>query len=389
MRCRAILILLLILTGCATTRLQPVGKDVKFEEDEKRLWTRAEEEQDVLDNGGLLYKDQALEAYINEVARKLQSKQVYSVIPFRVKVILNPYLNAFAYPNGAVYVHTGILARMDNEAQLATLLAHEMTHATHRHGVSSFRSVKNKTAFLASMQGTVGVVPVLGDLATQLGAIGTMASVSGHSRDQETESDIVGLRLMTNAGYDPREAPKLFIHLKNELAEEKMKEPFFFGTHPRIKERIENYEGLLKTEYAGKKGALNRDIFIKKTQAMILDNAQLDLKGGRFSVAQRGIEKYLSIKPNDAKAYYLLGETMRQRGEKGDLEKAKEYYQKAVASNASYAASYKGMALVSMKKSERGQAKKYFESYLSLSPNASDRAYIEEYIKECGKGGKQ
>jgi peptidoglycan/xylan/chitin deacetylase (PgdA/CDA1 family) len=54
----------------------------------------------------------------------------------------------FAFPNGVIYIHTGILARMDNEAQLATLLAHEMTHATHRHLVKQFRDIKIKQLFL-------------------------------------------------------------------------------------------------------------------------------------------------------------------------------------------------------------------------------------------------
>jgi predicted Zn-dependent protease len=371
----------IILGGCATASLAPVSKDTVLEDDEKRLWKRASEEQHDIDRSGLLYEDEALERYVNEVARKLEPPEIYAVIPFKVKVIKNPYLNAFALPNGAVYIHTGILARMDNEAQLATLLAHEMTHATNRHSVISFRGIKNKAAVVAGLQGTIGTVPLVGDMVTSLGALGATSSVYGHSRELESEADTTGLKMMVQAGYDPREAPKLFLHMKKELEDENLKEPFFFGTHPRLEERVDNFEFLLKKLYGGKTGILNREEFLKETKKMILDNAQLDLKAGRFSVAQRGIQKYLTLKPKDAHAYYLLGEVNRQRGEKGDLEKAKEQYQKAASLDSSYSDPNKGIGMIYLKQGNQRIAAKYFRTYLSLAPNAPDRGYIEEYIK--------
>ena len=217
----------------------------RFEDDEKRLWVRSKEEQEVLDESGFIYEDAELEAYLNDVAKKIEPPDVYEAIPFQVKVIKNPHLNAFAYPNGVIYIHTGILARMENEAQLATLLAHEMTHSTHRHAVSGFRDLKNKAAVFATLQVATAGFGGYADLANLLGYLGTMASITGYSRELESEADSVGFSLMTNAGYDPEESPKLFVHIKKELEEEKIREPFFFGTHPRIRERIESYEKLL------------------------------------------------------------------------------------------------------------------------------------------------
>src|SRR5512133_4272190 len=135
---------LLSLAGCATTSLPPVtSRDFVFEEDEKRLWTRSEEEQQSIDQSGMLYQDRELEAYLNSIAKKVQPPEAYERIPFRIHVLKNPYCNAFAYPNGQIYLHTGILARIDNEAQLATIIAHEMTHATHRHQVREVRDMMN------------------------------------------------------------------------------------------------------------------------------------------------------------------------------------------------------------------------------------------------------
>jgi predicted Zn-dependent protease len=378
------LLLLLILSGCATTNLPPVTKSTfaTLEEDEKGLWRRSEEEQRIINRSGLIYKDEELENYLNEIARKLTPPEVLNYFQFKVKVIKNPYLNAFSYPNGVIYVHTGILARMDNEAQLATLLGHEITHITHRHAVRTFRDIKNKTAFLATLQVSLAVFnnDIVRELVNILGAIGTIAAVSGYSQELETQADVEGFKLMLSAGYDPYEAPKLFLHLKKELEDEQIKEPFFFGTHPRLQERIQNYNSFL-TQLQYPNVTKNTEIFLQKTKNVILDNAFLDLKAGRFNMAKRGAEKYLSIKPDDARAYYLLGEIHRQRGEKDDPEKAKENYERAISLDPSFPDSYKGLGMIYYKQGEKFLAKKYFELYLSVYPEAPDKAYIEEYLK--------
>jgi predicted Zn-dependent protease len=106
---------------------------------------KAQEEQDAIDGSGLLYQDTEIENYLNQIAEKLQTNSISPDISFQIKVIKDPKLNAFALPNGVIYIHTGILARMDNEAQLAALLAHEMTHCTHRHSLKTLRNIKDRT----------------------------------------------------------------------------------------------------------------------------------------------------------------------------------------------------------------------------------------------------
>ena len=304
---------ILAVSGCATTQLPPISSGhAALEEDEKRIWVRGREEANALDGGGILYRDEALNRYLEGVARKLVPPEVFRVIPFDVKVIRNPHLNAFTFPDGAIYVHTGMLARMDNEAQLAALLAHEMAHATHRHAVREFRTAKNKTALFATMRFTIGSLPAVGEVANLLGSLGTKSAVTGYSRAMETEADTEGFRLLLRAGYDYEEAPKLFRHLKEEIEEEELPEPFFFGTHPRLKERMDNYRRLI--EDLGperRKGVRNADAFLAKTRELLLDNAQLDLKAGRFAPARRVVEKYLALRPKDAKGHQLLGELFR------------------------------------------------------------------------------
>jgi len=384
-RPRATALLCLLAAACATTSLPPVtSRNFALEDDEKRMWARAEEEQKKIEASGALYKDAELEGYLNSVARKLQPPEVFKAIRFRIQVAKSRQFNASAAPNGVIYVHSGLLAQMDNEAQLATLLGHEMTHATHRHAIRDFRDTMNKTAFLATVNVTLAGVPFVGGLASLAAAVGTTAAITGYSRDQEREADREGLRLMVQAGYNPAEAPKLFYVLQKELEEEKVKEPFFYSSHPRLQERIDTYEDLLKTEYAGRtKGVKNGELFLKKIHGIVLDNAWMELKAGRFVHAQRGAEKYLAIRSDDARGRYLLGEVFRQKGGDGDADRAKEQYRKAIFLDPSYPDPHKGIGLLHLKLGEKRLCRKPLESYLSLAPRASDRPYVEEYLRQC------
>lgn len=366
----------LLLSGCATTALPPVTeKNFAFEGDEQRIWARSEEIQESLGKSGWLFRDGPLEEYLNGIAGKLAPPEIGNRIPFRVLVIRDYRLNAFAFANGAVYVHTGILARMENEAQLAILLAHEMSHATHRHQVRSFRDIKNKSAYLA------GATVLAGDLGALLGGVGALASAYGYSRELETEADTVGLSRVVEAGYDPREGPKLFAHMKKYLEEEKVQEPYFFSSHPRVAERVAAYEELLSGKYAGIAGTVNREPFLGKTGGALLENAKLQRNAGRMDGAKRDAERYLERQPEDPHAHYLLGKILEHTGVAEDPEKAVEEFRKAVSLDPSCPEPYRELGFLFFKKGDRAAAKEHLERYLALDPEAPDRGYAEEYLR--------
>jgi predicted Zn-dependent protease len=351
--------------------------------EEQRLWLRAQEEQRVLNESGLLYEDPRLEAYLSDVAGKLQPPEVLKAFRFQILVLKDPHLNAFAFPNGVIYVHTGILARMENEAQLATLLAHEMTHCTHRHALKAFRRLKNfkpANAFKACTQDAPGRS---GDLLSLLGSTGAMAAITGYTRELETEADTVGFQLVLRAGYDLQEGARLFEHLKEEIELYDIKEPFVFGTHPKVQERVKNcerYMGLCRIREGS--GVKNEEAFLAQVQGVLLENARLELKAGRFQTARKGLKKYLALKPEDARAYYLLGEICRQQG---NPERAKALLGKAITLDPGNPDAHKAIAIIYYKGGERARARRFFETCLSLSPNLPDRAYIEAYLAECQK----
>ena len=337
-----ILSVCLLAAACATPPVVSLGEALQAGKDEKMLWRQADEEQRVIDNSGWLYRDTDIEIYLNEVAAKLKAYTDSPDISFKIKIINDPNLNAFAFPNGVIYVHTGVLARMENEAQLAALLAHEMTHCTHRHSLRALKSRRGPAENTSAAQQSSEKAAMFRDLARILGVNGSMAAVTGFTREFEAEADRVGLDLITKAGYDPRQALNLFELLRQEIENEGIQEPFFFGTHPSVQQRIKNADRWLANEYSGQNaGLVNADRFRSRLDKLVLDNARLDLRIGRFHIARRNVEMYLQRNQDDAAAHYLLGEIFRQRGRQNDTRTAIIHYRQAIALDPSNGAWHK------------------------------------------------
>ena len=378
-----------LLAGCSTPGPVAVSENPAARADEKVLWRNARQEQQTIDASGLLYHDPPLENYLNRIVARLQTYSGCTDISFQARIIKDPHLNAFALPHGAIYVHTGILARMDNEAQLAALLAHEMTHCTHRHALKVLRRINNRSVYMAAIEQTLGKIPAVRELTRFLGHTAAMAAVNGYTRELETEADRVGLDLVVKAGYDPRQALTLFEHLSREIEIEGIKEPFFFGTHPNVQQRIENVSSWLASELDDEfVGVVNGPIFRAQLKRLMLVNVRLDLRQGRFTAARRGAEKYLRINSEDARACYLFGEILRQRGAPDDGKTALRWYQKAVALDPSFAEAFQAMGMIHYKQGHRRLAKEYFQTCLMLAPDTPDRTYIEGYLKQCSVNQK-
>jgi len=372
-----------LLCGCAATDITPVNKGFALTEEEEVLWHQSEESQEAFEKRGMLYDEPELLSYINEVAVKLHPEEIneQDQMTFEVFVLKNPLLNAITFPNGKIYIHTGILARMENEAQLATLLAHEMSHAVNRDSLTSYRDLKNKTAFL----GTMGVIAsgfgTYGNLAYLVGSLGVVSSIYGYSRELEEQADLFGLNRMYMAGYDPNEAPKLFSIMQRWLEINDIDEPFFFGTHPKLQNRINSYNFLLANQFKGLTGKVNDFAYQKKTEKVNLLNAALNIKAGRFKVAEQDIWTYLDRQNESAEAFYLLGEICTQNETDKDTPKAVEFYTYAIHLDPNYPNPHRELGLINFKEGRMDEAEKYFTSYLNLAPNAIDRGYIEANLK--------
>jgi predicted Zn-dependent protease len=221
---------------------------------------------------------------------------------------------------------------------------------------------------------------VFGALGSLLGSLGATAAISGYSRALETEADQKGFELMADAGYDPAEAPRLFEFLKAELEDRKITEPFFFGSHPTLSERKENWANLVKQRSSQESGETGAERYAEKIQPILLDTAQMDLFHGRWSWAEETIKRYVRLDPRKPEGHFLMGELFRRRGDKDDHQRAEEQYRRGMEVDPAYAASYGGLGRIYLSLGKLPEARREFERYLRLAPRAGDRAYIEKYL---------
>jgi beta-barrel assembly-enhancing protease len=405
--------------ACASTSVAPVGEagaPFALERDEARLWKEAQEEEKQLRAKVPIYDDPLLDAYLNGLAQKLVPEAVKSqgVLKIRVQVIRDPALNAFTYPTGTVYVHTGLLARVENESQLAIVLGHEITHATNRHALEFQRSARNKMIgfSIASLVGSIVVAESAGRKAergdwtgayvlSQVGNIlvglglnlAFLAAVNGFGRDLEREADEVGLQRAYDAGYDPREGPRLLALLKDDHGDDSKMEVFFFGNHPRLDERIESTQALVAARFGGAGGGgrvTDTREFQMRTRTLVRDDAGQNLEAGRLGTAEAEIKKVLALTPNDPVAHVLYGQLDEKRAAetkdpaeaRGLLDGALLKYEEAARLDDHYADPHKAIGLLRYKAGEKDKARDAFRRYLELRPDAPDARQIKDYILE-------
>lgn len=382
------LCLTLLLSSCSAS-VEPFRVDgsLELDEDERRLWNRSRELAKKLDRSGQLYDSPELAVYLNQVAANLVPPELRRQdFVVTVKILKNPLLNAFALPHGAIYVHLGMLAKMENEAQLASVLGHELVHITHRHALQHFRTAQDTTTVMAAMQ-IVGIpFGIFGALANLLGAVGGAAAITGYSRAIESEADAIGIEMLVRAGYDPAEGSKLFEYLKAELEEQKQREPFFFGSHPKIAERRENWSVLLNERFPDVKGRVGSEAYAEKIAPALLEAARMDMSYGRWTWAEHALKRYITFKPQNAEGRFHMGELFRLRSDKGDDDNALKQYKAAAELDRSYAAAYRGMGSIYFKQGQIKEARRELNRYLSLAPDAMDRAYVEQYLKTMEGG---
>lgn len=363
-------------TSFAATRLPYTdGAAVqKLDPEEQRVWSASNDFEKAIRKGGQIYPSKALESYLQGVMDRLYP-EFNGVI--KVHVVSSPVLNAFAIPNGHIYMNTGLLARFDNEAQLATVLAHEGAHFVYRHGYYNQESIKGSAAF-ATITAVIGI-PIIG----LIGNVVAMSSIFGYSRELETEADNVGFKRLVQAGYDVNEAAKVFEHLAREVKLEEVKDSVFYSTHPKLQDRIENFTKLAAQENMA--GEINQTEYTEKVGNLREEDLALELSFGRYKhiIALLSSPEVLARYPNNV--HYYLGEAYRKRNEKDDAAMAIQALDKAINLQADFAPSYRAKGLLLMSQQKNEEASVQFKRYLELAPNASDKSYVENYLETIAK----
>lgn len=346
----------------------------KLEVDEQRLWSSSNDFEKAIRKGGQIYASPELDTYLQSVMDKLYPEFAGHI---KVHVVNSPVLNAFAIPNGHIYMHTGLLSRFDNEAQLATVLAHEGAHFVYRHGYFNQQSVKGSSAF-ATITAVIGV-PIVG----LIGNIIATSSIYGYSRELETEADNMGFNRLVKAGYDPSEAHKVFEHLAKEVKLSEAQESFFYSTHPKLKDRVDNFTKLAALH--PNTGVMNESEYAAKINKLRMESLEQELSFGRYKHVIALLSDEGVLKRYPATVHYYLGEAHRKRNEQNDADIAMREFDRTIELNADFAPVYRAKGLLLMGQSKNEQAVSQFRRYLELAPEASDKSYVNGYLETLAK----
>ncbi|MEO8096545.1 MAG: M48 family metallopeptidase [Acidobacteriota bacterium] len=198
-----------------------------------------------------------LTGYVSRIGSRLAKSKRAGGYPFTFEVINDPSINAFALPGGPMFVHTGLLASLDNETQLAGVLAHEMSHVALRHGTSNVTKanlIQLPALLGAQAAGSKG--GILGTLAQVGIGLGAQSALLKYSRSAEQDADLNGAQIMNDAGYDPTQMAVFFEKLQTQggTSSDNGRLANFLSDHPtpgnRVKYVTDQNKKLPKVSYS-------------------------------------------------------------------------------------------------------------------------------------------
>lgn len=338
--------------------------------DEGGLWGLMDREEMRLKRSPLTIRDKQLQAYLSDLVCRLSDGHCPDI---RVHPVRVPHFNALMAPNGMMLVWSGLLLRVENEAQLAAILGHELGHYLERHTVEQLRAQKD-TAVLSTMVGMIGGV------GTFLGQIGLAANLMAFSREHESRADRMGMRLMRHAGYDGREAAAVWDNLLEELkvtgGKDAGKKGDIFDTHPITAGRRDELLQLAGT--AG--GDLGAERYRQAIAPFRLGWLRDEVKRGQYEESLVLFGRMLKKEPQDADVLFARGEVYRLRDDGGDTEKALADLARATRSARVAPEAFRSLGLVHQQRNDKPAALQAFQAYLDKSPQAADAELVRSYI---------
>lgn len=180
-----------------------------------------------------LLKDRNVDGYLNRIVQKLAAGAPGARYPYQIKAVNASEINAFALPGGPMYVHRGLLQVARSEAELAGVLAHEMSHVALRHGTHQASKAYLTRSGLGILGGLLGKQSGgTSRIVNAIGGVGLNAVFLKFSRDDEYQADQLGTEIMANAGYAPSAMANFFELLRTEQGRNPSKLEQFFSSHP-------------------------------------------------------------------------------------------------------------------------------------------------------------
>lgn len=340
-----------------------------------------------LQQGGGLYRDPELERYITEVGEKLGKVSHRPHVPYKFRIVNSSIPNAFALPGGPIAINRGLLVSLENEAQLAAVLGHEVGHVSARHHVQ-----KISQGVLLNLALIVLGSATKGKGAQVLMASGLLAGslLSLHfSREDEAQSDALGIDYMVRAGYNPIGAVQLqeFFYRKVEKEREPSWLEGLFRTHPFSKDRMEASSRRIKEVYPDAPKdphlTLNEERFMRETAKLrrvnevykVFDEGERLLAKGYYQAATEKFREAIRMEPDQAPFYRGLGAGYLKMGDYG---KAEEYLQRSLDLDWDFYLTHYYMGLIRVKRGDYQVAIAELDNSVRLLPTRPAFYYLGE-----------
>lgn len=377
LRLTTMLLVLALLGACAVNPVTGRNQINFMSEAQERNIGAAQYGPSQQSQGGEYHADPELSAYVNSVGQRLAAVSDRP-LDYEFVVLNNNVPNAWALPGGKIAVNRGLLVELNNEAELAAVLGHEVVHAAASHGALAMtRGTLLQGAMVLGM--IAGSNSEYADFIVGGAQLGAQLITQRYGRDAERESDYYGIRYMVRAGYDPRAAVSLqqtFVRLSEGRSSSWLEG--LFASHPPSEERVFNNQELvveLTPQLAGLDLELGEARYqeaianLKRSQPAydLLDDAERAIADDDLEAALNHINEAISLLPGEA----------RFHGLKGDIQFYQRRYRAAIASydaalqrDDAYFDYYLGRGVAHARLDQDARAKADLERSANLLPTA-------------------
>jgi predicted Zn-dependent protease len=254
-------------------------------------------------------QDQALNNYIAQTGKAMAKITHRPDMPYSFQGVNATYVNAYAFPGGTIAATRGILLSLENEAELAALLGHELGHVNARHTAQIMSKKMLTTAIIGGAAIYAGTKdPAYGGVAAVVGTVGSSVLLASYSRDNERQADSLGMAYMVKSGYGPDGMVDLMDMLANMSKHKAGITEMLFATHPMSDERYDNAIKEIKSKYrAAKSKPLYRERYLDHTAGLRkIKGAIVELQKGetlmakeKYTEAESHLKKALKNAPDD------------------------------------------------------------------------------------------
>jgi beta-barrel assembly-enhancing protease len=301
--------------------------------------------------GGKYVVDQGLTAYVNKVGKKLAAVSDVPSLPYEFVVLNNDVPNAWAMPGGKLAINRGLLVQLEDEAQLAAVLGHEIVHAAARHGATAkAQQVVVGAGVLLAGVAIAAKKPEYAVLSVGALGVGANAWNSKYSRDHESISDEYGIKYMVKAGYDPEgavELQELFVRMFDKQDAGWMEG--LFASHPPSRDRVAANRATLA--HYPKGGLRNKEAFTQAIAQLKEDKAAYKnyedsmkaAKDQHYDKAMSLVDSAIEQQPKENLFWEMKGKLLLQQDKN---QEALPALNKAIQANPQYFRPYiyRGMA---------------------------------------------